>query len=99
MYRNGAGISIGKVQCFPRLLPIGGFWSWKLEFDSFVGKGAVRFDGLLKVKLAVGGFNDEPRVMLEAVGVGIVFPQTATYLCTLSYFEFVFRYQINLHPQ
>ena len=55
---------------------MGGFWSWKLEPESVVGKGAVRFDGVLKVKLAVGGFNDEPRVMLVADDVDIVFPQT-----------------------
>lgn len=66
--------NVNKFQYFPRLLPIGGFWSWKL--DSFVGKGAVRFVGVLKFKLAVGGFKDDPTVILEADGGGIVFPQT-----------------------
>lgn len=78
-------MNVDKIQCLPLLLPIGGFWSWKLELDS-LGKGAVRFVGVLNVKLAVGGFNDGPRLMLVADDVGIVFLQTVT-TCLLNYFE------------
>lgn len=65
-------------QCFPRLLPTGGFWSWKFGVDPVAGNGAVRLIGALKFKLAVGGFIDEPIAMLVADGTGVELSQTAT---------------------
>lgn len=61
-------------QCFPRLLPIGGFCNWKHEVDSFEDNGAVKFKGGLKFKLAVGGFIE---LFIEIfVADGSVDPQT-----------------------
>lgn len=54
---------------------MGGFCNWKLEFDSFADKGAVRFVGALKFKLAVGGLADESIVAFIAEGTGVVVPQ------------------------
>lgn len=65
-------------QCFPRLLPTGGFWSWKFELDPFTGNGAVKLIGALKFKLAVGGFVVDPIVMLVADGTGVELSQTVT---------------------
>lgn len=61
-------------QCFPRLLPIGGFCNWKLEFESFDDNGAVKFNGGLKFKLAVGGFIDVFDVIFVADGTDAALP-------------------------
>jgi len=65
-------------QCFPRLLPTGGFWSWKFELVPFIGNGEVKLIGALKFKLAVGGFMDDPIAMLVADGTGVELSQTVT---------------------
>jgi len=71
-------------QCFPRLLPTGGFWSWKFELVPFTGNGEVKLIGALKFKLAVGGFVDEPIAILVADGTGVELSQTVTiYILTL----------------
>lgn len=63
------------------MLPAGGFWSWKLEFDSDDDSGAVRLMGVLKCKPLVGGFIVVPIEKLVTEGVGVMFPQTGKKIC------------------
>lgn len=64
-------------QCFPLLLPIGGFCNWKLDVDSIVDSGVVKFNVGLKFKPAVGGFIGVFIVIFVADGNGVKFPQAA----------------------